>query len=96
MYCFVAGVDPAEGNVDERMAAFLEEVGNYEGFIQVGLNEAKPWLCMLCFKDKESATEAQWMMEIGGSVPQKGGAGREEGAEYPGNYHGQQEDRTGD
>ena len=26
----------------------------------------------------------------------KGGAGREEGAEYPGNYHGQQEDRTGD
>ena len=26
----------------------------------------------------------------------KGGAGREEGTEYPGNYHGQQGNRTGD
>lgn len=95
MYCFVAGVDPAAGNIEERMNMLLQEVQNYEGFIQVGLNDAKPWLCVLCFKDKESATAAQWMMELNGSEPREGGAGGERDTEHtdddnrqPGNGEG--------
>ena len=69
MYCFVAGVDPEEVNIQERMNRFLAEVRQYEGLVEIRLPANRPNICVLCFDSQESAEVARWMMEIGGAEP---------------------------
>ena len=98
MICFVAGLPPDTPNMEARMAAFIEACTEFEGLMEIRGNDLYPNKILLCFESKEAATAAQWMMEIGGSEPRKGGAGREEGGEGIRNTdsdHGQPGDREG-
>lgn len=106
MYCFVAGVDPAEGNIPERMNAFLTEVRQYEGLVEIRLPANRPNICVLCFESQEAADVARWMMEIGGAEPtkptgtfdyqMKGAADGENDQGHTDNNNRQQDDGEGD
>ena len=98
MISFVVGVSPDAPNLEARMAALIEECMNFEGLVTIHGSEEYPNQILLSFRDRESATAAQWLMELGGSEPRKGGAGREEGGEGIRNTdsdHGQPGDREG-
>lgn len=71
MICFVAGLPPDTPNLEERMGLFIEAVSEYEGLVEIRGNTLHPNKVLLCFRDQESATAAQWMMELNGSKPTK-------------------------
>ena len=91
MYQFVAGVDPSMDHIAERLNSFIAEARLYEGLMEIRLPVSRPNICVLVFKDKESADVARWMMEINGAEPtipegtfdyQEGGAGGERDTEH--------------
>lgn len=67
MISFVVGVSPNAPNLEARMAALIEECMNFEGLVAIRGSEECPNKILLSFRDRESATAAQWMMELGGS-----------------------------
>lgn len=96
MYCFIAGVPPDLPDMEERLAMLIETVSEYEGLVEIKGNTQHPNKIMLCFDSMEAMTAAQWMMELNGSEPRKGGrAGREAGEGDTDRYYGQQADGEG-
>ncbi len=106
MYQFVAGVDPSMDHIAERLNSFIAEARLYEGLMEIRLPVSRPNICVLVFKDKESADVARWMMEINGAEPtipegtfdyqMKGAADGENDQEHTDNHYRQQDDGEGD
>ena len=96
MYCFIAGVDAGLPDAEERLERLIETVSEYEGLVEIKQNIVHPNLLLLCFDSKEAMTTAQWLLELNGAEPTKGGAGHEENTEYPGSHHGQPGNGAGD
>lgn len=71
MICFVAGLPPDTPNLEEQMELFIEAVSEYEGLEEIKQDTLHPNIVLLCFRDQESATAAQWMLELNGSKPTK-------------------------
>lgn len=73
MFCFVVGCKPAEPEAQNQFCRILEEVQEYDGLEEILVNPDTPWKAVLCFRDKESATAAQWMLSLNGAEGRTGG-----------------------
>lgn len=71
MYCFIAGVPPGLPDEEEQLELLIETVKEYEGLVEIRQDTLHPNIVLLCFRDQESATAAQWMLELNGSEPTK-------------------------
>ena len=76
MVCFVVGCEPTKPEAQSQFMRMLQEVEEYEGLERILMSPDRPWKAVLCFKDQESATAAQWMLDLNGSQP---AGGAEEG-----------------
>ena len=74
MVAFLIG--SKDGSAEDLDAA-LGYVQTFDGLVEIKRNEEYPGIAILCFKDKESATTAQWMLEMAGSEPAEGGGGND-------------------
>jgi hypothetical protein len=72
MICFIVGCEPGNAQAQKQFLRMLDECTEYDGLVQIMLNENQPWKALLCFKDQETAQTAQWMMDMRGMQRREG------------------------
>ena len=81
MVAFLIG---SKSGAAEDLDETIEYASSFDGLVEIKRNRYYPGIALLCFRDKESAQTAQWMLEMAGSEKMEGGEENDAaGAEEP-------------